>query len=496
MKDKFYITTAIAYTNSDPHVGFALEILQADVLARYHRQLGDNVFFLTGTDEHGKKIKQKAKDEGKDPREFVDEVSEKFKNLTLKLNISNNYFIRTSDAQVHYPVVSEIWKKLKSKGDIYKASYEALYCVGCEAFISEKELEDGKCKDHKKEPEKISEENYFFRLSKYKDRIKDAIKSDKINIVPSYRKKEILNLFESESVQDVSFSRPKESVEWGIDVPDDDSQKIYVWADALVNYISGLGGVDSEKFKKFWPADVHLIGKDILRFHAMIWPAMLLALDLELPKNIYVHGFITHDGVKMSKSLGNVVNPFDLVKKYGAEATRYYLLREIPSYSDGDFSYERFEERYGDLSNKLGNLVARVSAMAEKNSHLLDGLKIDQEKLSEDIKSNISAYKRAMENFELNIALENVFKILDFSDKLIEKTRLWELPKKDQKKFYETVKELALNMANVAYLLVPFLPETSKKIFGVLGIFEEKEKWKEQKISFKKPEPLFPRLED
>ncbi len=491
MQNKFYITTAIAYTNSDPHIGFALELLQADVLARYHRQAGYNVYFLTGTDEHGKKIKQKAQSEGKEPREFVDEVSKKFKFLAEKLNISNDYFIRTSDQKVHYPVVSELWNKLKKKGDIYKASYEALYCVGCESFISEKELENGKCKDHKKEPEKISEENYFFKLSKYKDKVKKSIENDKINIVPKHRKKEILNLFLSEKSEDISFSRPKQSVGWGIDVPEDKSQKIYVWADALTNYISGLGGFESENFKKFWPADVHLIGKDILRFHAMVWPAMLLALDLELPKNIYVHGFVTHDGMKMSKSLGNVVSPFDLIEKYGVEATRYYLLREIPSCDDGDFSYSRFEDRYkNDLQNGIGNLVLRVCAIASKNEHLLEGLVVG----SEEKKDIYEKYKKNISNFELNLALETVFELVSESNKLVEESKLWELPKKDEETFKEIILKLAENIANIAYLLHPFLPETSKEIFSALGISEKKEKWQNQKLKFKKPEPLFPRL--
>jgi len=495
MKDKFYITTAIAYTNGDPHMGHALEFLQADVLARYHRQKGDDVYFLTGTDEHGKKIKEKAESEKRNPKEFVDEVSERFKDLDKKLNISNDFFIRTSDKEVHYPIVSDIWSKLKEKGDIYKDSYDALYCVGCEVFVLEKDLEDGKCRDHKKEPEKISEENYFFRLSKYADKIKERIEKDEIKIVPENRKKEILNLFLSGEARDVSFSRPKESVGWGIDVPGDDSQKIYVWADALTNYISGLGGIDDEKFKKFWPADVHLIGKDILRFHAMIWPAMLLALEIPLPKNIYVHGFITHDGFKMSKSLGNVVDPFDLIEKYGVEAVRYYLLREISSHGDGDFSDDRFKERYGDLSNKLGNLVLRVSAIAEKNKEILKDIKISEDDSSDEIKSIISEYDNSVNSFNLNIAIDYIFKLVDISDKMVEESRLWELPKKDTDRFNVVVSELAVNIANIAYLLTPFMPDTAKNIFKTLALTEDKKEWKNNKIEFKKPEPLFPRLD-
>lgn len=495
MKNKFYITTSIAYANAEPHIGYALELLQADVLARHHRQKGEDVFFLTGTDEHGKKIQEKAESEGKTQKEFVDEVSEKFKNLARELNISNDFFIRTSDKNLHYQVVSDFWKKLTEKEDIYKDTYEAFYCTGCEAFVSEKDLEDGKCISHKKIPEQVAEENYFFKLSKYAEKVKELIEKDEIKIVPEHRKKELLNLFESEKVSDVSFSRPKESVEWGIDVPKDVSQKIYVWADALTNYISGLGGPDAKLYKKFWPADVHLIGKDILRFHAMIWPAMLLSLELPLPKNIYVHGFITHNGEKMSKSLGNVVSPIDLIEKYGKEAVRYYLLREIPSYQDGDFSEGRFKERYGDLSNKLGNLVLRVSAIAEKNKDILREIKISKDDISENINNIALEYEKNIESFHLNVALEDVFKLIDVSDKIVEESKLWELPKKDEKEFKKVTETLTLNIAYIAYLLLPFLPETSERIFLALGISKNKKEWSEKSLNIKKPEPLFPRLD-
>ena len=494
MKNKFYITTSIAYTNAKAHIGYALELVQADVLARYHRQGGNETFFLTGTDEHGKKIKEKADSEKKDTQIFVDEVSESFKKLGKELDISNDFFIRTTDKKNHIPVVLEIWEKLKKKGDLYKDIYEAFYCTGCEAFLSKKDLdEEGKCPNHKKIPEKVSEENYFFRFSKYIKKVKKLLENEEIKIIPKHRIKEVLNLLESEKAADISFSRPTQNVGWGIDVPGDDTQKIYVWADALTNYISGLGGLESENFKKFWPADVHLIGKDILRFHAMIWPAILLSLELPLPKSICVHGFITSGGHKMSKSLGNVVNPFELIEKYGVDALRYYLLREIPSGGDGDFSEERFKERYGELSNKLGNLISRVSAMAVKNKTLLEDLKIKED--SKEIKNIIKEYKKHLEDFELHFALENIFELIDISDKLVEETKLWELPKKDTEKFKEVVTELAENIANTAYLLAPFLPETSKKIFEILGLSENKKKWKNEKIKFTKPEPLFPRLD-
>ena len=363
---KFYITSSLPYTNANPHIGFALEIIQTDVLARYQRQQDKDVFFLTGTDEHGTKVAKTAKDAGVSPREFTNKISGKFLELTKTLNISNDNFIRTTDQKQHWPSVRVVWEKLQESGDLEKRIYEGLYCSGCEVFITEKELVNGQCPIHKKEPEKVQEENWFFGLSKYGLQLKEKIEKDELRIVPEGRKKEVLSLI-NQGLEDISFSRPKEKLQWGIPVPGDDTQVVYVWADALVNYISALGYPKGEKFKKYWPADVHVVGKDILRFHATIWPAMLLSLGIELPKTIFVHGFITADGQKMSKSLGNVIDPFELVEKYGTDAVRYFFLREIPSTEDGDFSYEKFEVRYNaDLASGLGNLVARVVTLATK----------------------------------------------------------------------------------------------------------------------------------
>ncbi|MEK7071762.1 MAG: methionine--tRNA ligase, partial [Patescibacteria group bacterium] len=357
MKSKFYITTSIAYTNAPPHIGFALETIQADVLARYRRVSGDGVFFLTGTDEHGAKIAKAAEKFGKNPQEFTDEISAKFQELTKGLNLSNDDFIRTTDQSRHWPTVKDIWLKLKENNDIYKKNYKGLYCLGCEAFITQKDLIDGKCKIHLKEPEAIDEENYFFRLSKYSSKIEELIKKDEVKIIPQEKKNEMLN-FVRQGLEDISFSRPSKDLKWGIPVPDDDSQTIYVWADALVNYLLP---------KKYWPADIHCLGKDILRFHATIWLGMLLSSKLPLPKSIFVHGFITSNGQKMSKSLGNVVDPFELIRKYGADAVRYFLLREIPPTEDGDYTRQKFEARYNsDLASGLGNLVARVITLGAK----------------------------------------------------------------------------------------------------------------------------------
>ncbi|MDP3729743.1 MAG: methionine--tRNA ligase, partial [bacterium] len=365
--NKFYITTSIAYVNASPHIGHALESVQADVLARWHRQQGDEVFFLTGTDEHGAKIARTASALNKTPRALVDEHAEQFIALKDALNLSWDNFIRTSDEKKHWPVAQEIWKRLVAAGDIYKKKYEGLYCVGHEAFVTNKDLQDGVCEIHKKKPEVIQEENWFFKLSHYTDEIKKRILSDdpelRLNIVPETRKNEILALLEV-GLEDISFSRPSKDIPWGIPVPGDDSQTMYVWADALSNYISGYGGISAWEAH---PADVHVIGKDILRFHAAIWPAMLLSAKLPMPRNILVHGFITVNGEKMSKSIGNVIDPFELVKQYGIDPVRFYLLYAITPFDDGDFSHEKFKQVYnGVLANGIGNLVSRVAKLGEE----------------------------------------------------------------------------------------------------------------------------------
>ncbi len=334
--DKFYITTAIDYANAAPHLGHAFEKVQADIISRYQRLLGKDVFFLTGTDEHGAKIAKAAGEKNIKEKEFVDNISEIFKKLAKELNISNDDFIRTSDKKRHWPGVQALWERLAASGDIYKSVYKGFYCLGCEAFIPKKNLIDGKCPTHNSAPEEINEENYFFKLFKYQNELRRVISSGELKIIPDSRKNEAIGLID-EGLEDVSFSRSVKNVPWGIPVPGDDNQTIYVWADALANYISALGyGSDNpEKFKKYWPADVQVIGKDILRFHALIWPAMLMSADLPLPKNILAHGFVVSGGKKMSKSLGNVIDPFDLIKRYGCEAVRYYLAREISTTEDG-----------------------------------------------------------------------------------------------------------------------------------------------------------------
>jgi len=471
-KKKFYITTSIAYTNAPAHVGFAQELIQADVVARYRRLLGEEVFFLTGTDEHGQKNAKAAEEVGKSPKEFVDEISTNFKKLTKIIDISNNDFIRTTDQKRHWPAVRKVWLKLKESGDIYKKKYKGLYCVGCEAFVKEKNLVNGKCPNHQKEPEVVEEENYFFKLSKYAKQVKKLIKSDKIKIIPESRKNEILS-FISQGVEDISCSRLRKNLKWGIPVPEDNTQTIYIWLEALVNYISALDyAEDGAKFKKYWPADVHCLGKDIFRFHSLLWPALLFSLKLPLPKTILVHGFITVDGQKMSKSLGNIVDPLELVKKYGVDPVRYFLLREIPPTEDGDFTYEKFEGRYNaDLASGLGNLAARVITLA-KNAKP----EISDNKLKTEINKTHKNYKKFLEEFKFNEALIAVWELISWCDRYIERERPWEKIKEKK----EVLGNLLFALKEIARFLEPFLPETSEKIL--------------QQIKTKKTKPLFPRI--
>lgn len=478
MMEKFYITTAIDYVNAFPHLGHALEKVQADAIARYQRLLGKEVYFLTGTDEHGTKILRSAQLTSKSVEEFVDENTEKFKELIKKLNISNDDFIRTSDRKRHWPGAQALWKKLAEKEDIYKSKYKGYYCVGCEAYVTEKDLIDGKCPYHEKEPELIEEKNYFFRLSKYTEKIKKKIKNNELKIIPESRKNEVLSMLDGE-ISDISFSRPAEKLNWGIPVPGDPNQTIYVWCDALTNYISalGYGSSSEENFKKFWPADMHIIGKDILRFHAVIWPAMLLSAGLDLPKRILVHGFVLSEGKRMSKTIGNVINPFELIDEYGIEAFRYYFLREIAPFEDGDITREKFKEAYNaNLANGLGNLVSRIMKMSEQYvKHSVSDTLTPSVKLPDD-------YKKLMENFELSKTMDLIWQKISELDLRIQKTQPFKLIKTDENKAKEILGELVSGLCQIAIMLQPFLPETSEKIIKVIK-------------SNKMPEPLFLRKE-
>lgn len=488
MAKKFYITTAIDYANTPfLHIGHALEKVQTDVLARRHRLLGEDVFFLTGSDENAQKNVLAAEEAEMPIRKFIDQNVAVFKKLVELLNVSNDDFIRTADQKRHWPGAKKLWRECDKAGDIYKKRYQGLYCVGCEAFVTEKDLVNGFCSEHQKAPVKVSEENYFFRLSKYQDEIKRLIVNDELKVIPETRKNETLSFIES-GLEDLSISRPTERVKgWGIPVTGDESQIQYVWMDALASYITalGYGTKNLELFEKYWPADIHVIGKGILRFHAIYWIAFLLSASLELPKSIFVHEYITVGGQKMSKTLGNVINPIELVKKYGTDPVRYFLLREFSPFADGDFTYEKFEERYNsDLAKGLGNLVSRVLTMTEKARHEVLNTKYESE-IEDEISRIKKKYKRAFEEFKFNEALMAIWELISFSDRYIDRERPWEEKKK------KAIANLLFALSEIACLLRPFLPETSEKIFQQLGIKPEEKPWK---FKIKKGRPLFPRL--
>lgn len=462
------------YTNAAPHVGFALELVQADAVARYRRLVGDEVFFLTGTDEHGTKIQRSAQSAGVDPQAFVDEIAGQVQALAQTLNISNTAFVRTTDRAHHWPAVEKLWRALVAKGDIYKKSYSGEYCVGHEAFLKPSELVDGLCPVHKTAPERIEEENYFFRITAYKDQVRALIETDELRIVPATRKSEILNLLED--VEDVSFSRPSSQLSWGIPVPNDASQTMYVWADALTNYISALGyGLTASPltpnlFSKFWPAQAHVIGKDILRFHAMIWPAMLLAAGLPTPKSIYVHGFITVNGEKMSKSLGNVIDPQDLLRQFTPDTVRFAMLREIASTEDGDFSSERIAHRYEtDLANSLGNLVSRVCTLISSKEGGNVAYRADFGSSEPVLKALFAQepYHAAFGEFRLHEALSWVWTRVGDLNSYINDQAPWKQEGGDRAK---TLAVSARGIHEVALLLLPVIPRASEVILERLGV--------------------------
>lgn len=471
MPEKFYITTAIAYVNAKPHMGHALEFVLADVISRYKRLMGSDTYYLTGTDEHGTKIYNTALAAGKDVQDFVDENAQLFKELGRLLNLSNDGFIRTSDKNIHWPACQKLWNKLVNQGDIYEKEYEGLYCEGCEAFMNERDLIDGHCPHHKKPPTLLKETNYFFKLSKHSARIVHLIESGQVKILPENRKQEFLNLAK-EGLHDVSFSRPKSILPWGVEVPNDPSQVMYVWCDALTNYISGIGyHQESDLFKKYWPADLHVIGKDIVRFHAGIWVGMLLSAGIPVPKGILVHGFLTHNGEKMSKSLGNVVDPVVVVEQYGTDALRYYFTREIPCGRDGDFNDQLFVERYNaDLANNLGNLVNRVHALITRNEISDFNFEDEKEVYKTKVDDTWKKYVSHMNQYQLHEAVFYLWRLVDFANKKMEEEKPWTLLRTDPPRGKTVLCNLLEVIRHISIMISPIIPHSATKIRMQLGL--------------------------
>lgn len=476
MANKFYITTAIAYTSRKPHVGNTYEIVLTDAIARYRRLKGDDVYFLTGTDEHGQKIEENAKEMGIPPKQYVDKVAGEVREIWDLMNTSYDQFIRTTDEK-HERVVQKIFKKLYEQGDIYKGKYEGWYCVADESFFTETQLVDGKCPDCGREVTKTTEEAYFFRMSKYQDRLMKYIEEHPDFIVPESRKKEMINNFLKPGLQDLCVSRT--SFSWGIPVDFDPKHVVYVWIDALSNYITALGydpDGSSELFQKYWPADVHVIGKDILRFHTIYWPIILMALDIPLPKQVFGHPWMLFGKDKMSKSTGNVIYADDLVKLFSVDATRYYMLSEMPYGQDGAITYETVIARYNsDLANTLGNLVNRTIAMSNKyfdgvvsNPNATEAIDTD---LIDCCKKTVADFVKQMDDLRVADAIDTVMNLARRSNKYIDETAPWALAKDEANhdRLRTVLFHLIESIRYIAVMLSPFMPETSEKIFAQLN---------------------------
>jgi methionyl-tRNA synthetase len=493
MEKKLYIATAIPYVNGTPHIGNALDYLLGDIWARYQKQNGHDVRFQVGTDEHGNKIAAKASELGITPKQYTDSTYVNFENMVKKVGASYTDFIRTTDDH-HVAAVQYIWERLKPY--IYKSSYQGWYCMGHEAFFTDKEVQatGGICPDHQMPYQQVSEENYYFKTSAFTDQIRTALNDGTMQVSPEFRKNEFLELIK-DGLSDVSISRPKKNLTWGIPVPGDPEQIMYVWLDALANYITVLGYPDREEWKQYWPADIQVIGKDILRFHAGIWPAMLLGLGLELPKKLLVHGFVNIGGAKISKTVGNVIDPNEIIDNYGLDAFRYFFSRHIPTLDDGDFTWEKFEDAYNnELGNDLGNLIQRVASMINRYQSGVIGE-------SEQAEHDMTAYHNAMDELEFNKAIGEVWNMVRSLNQYIDNVKPWEVAKgigKDpeaEPHLTEILAHCAGALVQIGDLLEPFLPTAAKKIQEIFesGVVKLPEGVLFPKIYLHTPDPHAPK---
>ena len=503
---KFYITTAIDYVNNPPHLGTAYEKIAADTIARYKRMAGFNTRFLMGNDEHSINVEKAAREKGMEPKEYCDQMAEVFQAVWKRLDISYDDFIRTTEPR-HVRGVQALFRAIVDAGDVYKGKYEGHYCVGCERFYPEKDLVDGKCPIHKTVPQWVSEENYFFRLSAYGPKLLEHYRRNPEFIVPETRRNEIVNVVES-GLDDISVSRA--SVAWGIPLPNDPAHTVYVWVDALINYITGVGYPDMNgDFSKYWPADLHVIGKDITRFHCVIWPAMLLSAKLPLPKTVLGHGWVSFHGEKLSKSLGNIVNPLDIVDRWGADALRYYVLKEVPLFRDGDFSWELFIDRYNaDLANDWGNLFTRTVSMVHRyrGGKVAEGTLI--EGLGDTFASALRDYTEAMDRFEIEKGIEAAWSVIRRANRLVEEKAPWNLAKDPSRgaELDALLATLVAALQHVALLLYPVMPGKASEVWETLKLTPSLDKVRLPATGAPIParasgeplgpsKPLFPRIE-